>query len=290
LKNIFIILFLIVGCSNSKKKEEPLGLEYFKAKKEIYSNLISSTEEITARCDGLTFIGLYDAYMHITTIYEWEYSVKDGKKIPLTGQWHRDKDECFTKDLDGDGQTDSRSEISLEGVLGAIHALWARKDVDGLRRLKSFAEASKWTFGDGPAEYTYLPQLTFIISRAVDELSLNKDLVEDDSFNTLLKGYRGKVLADYIDIKGKIYGYLNPLELASLKSLNEEDPKNPIYEALLCRYNEENKSNCDSAKDLLSDENKWPPGALPEKDPTGWADSPAGAAVVYSWIVSILTM
>lgn len=270
---ILSLIILIAGCRHREQDAKVSNTDRLKEKLSFYCSQEINPYSFVNRCDGLTFIGLYDAYCKRVDIYRHEYP---------EGKWNRDVKPCYPKH--------SRSAISFESQLGAIHACWSRKDLVCFKRMKTYAENNDWVLGEGPLEYVKLNELSFVINKAIEKLSEESgprgiyDPVLDK-----LKGYRGKVIADYISIKGDIYGYLNEYEMILLKILIDKDPKNPIYNVLYGKYTKDGQKYTDKAIEKLLDETVFPrdnlPGQLKEID---WGNNLGQA--IYAWTVHILDM
>ena len=294
---LFSIIVMITSCQwqhESKGSYSGATLEAVAGKRDFYCDKALNIYKYLERCDGATFIGLYNAYCRGDEIYDHEYSYEIHGDMSVarefaTGQLNRDVMPCFELDLDDDGYTDSRSGCSFESIVGPLHAFWAKGDGDALMRVYEYAKANKWTFGAGPSEYTYLPHLYFLLSKMVEDLTFVA--ADDDdamvaSVLDKLEGYRGKVIALYLDLKSRVYGYLNPLEMELLETLLEKDDDNPIYTALWWRHRGEAKY-LDKTLAYLMREETFPSDKLPGRlRHIDWGDD--AGFVVYAWIVSIL--
>jgi len=280
-----VLILLVSSCGVLTKHEEKKTINDFdrvREKRDLYVSLISDPYELVARCDALTFVGLYDAATTSVDIYKHEYSY-DHVKTYRTGQWNRDVELCYEKDLNGDGYNDSRSAISTEGVLGAMHAMLSRNDKDGMRRLVEYAEANDWVFGAGPREYTYLPGLKPLLKDIFDDKLTLKDHASDTL--PFLESYKGNVLGDYLALKGRAYGYVRGAELELLDKLIDEAPLNPIYHALKHRFTDGDQQ---TAISILDEEEFFPSDKLPKAalEIFAWNDAPS--AILYVWTVAIL--
>jgi hypothetical protein len=246
------------------------------SKRDFYVKSIGNhPEQLVDRCDRLTFIGLYEAFgKRTTSFYKYEYSYIDGERKEFTGQWNRDVELCYEVG-------DSRSSISLEGVLGAVHGMVTRKDRAALKRLRKFALANAYVMGDGPTEYTLMPQLAAVIEKSI------KLMDEDTSVESQLKGYRGNVIADYILLHGRVYGYLNTWHVKMLEKLTIVSPDNPIYHAILARFTGD-EVHKNIAINILLREDLFSSDFLPTErvNEFSWGDAPP--AILYIYTVGIL--
>jgi hypothetical protein len=274
MNKLLLFLLLLPACRHPAQDTKINDIQKLQEKLSFYCSQDIDPYKLVDRCDGLTFLGLYDAYCKRIDIYAHEYPA---------GQWHRSIKPCYPKD--------SRSEISFESQLGAIHACWARQDAACFKRMLKYAEAHDWILGEGPEEYTKLNELSFLIKRAITNLdklaALTYDEAESKTLLDRLKGYRGKVITDYVSIKGKIYGYVNSAELALVKLALDKDPENPIYRVLYAKYEDGHGDDFNFAVTKLLDETVYPadklPGHLGQID---WGDEMGQA--VYAWMVSEL--
>lgn len=263
-----LIALLLLSCAKNKPVESKASLEDLQAKRDLYVELIKDPYALVERCDGLTFIGLFDAYGRRVDIYAHEYD--------NDGVWHRSVQPCYSVG-------DSRSEVSFEGLLGATHSLLARHDMAGLKRMYDYLEDNSWIAGEGPAEYTRVLQLRPLLKAIVDS-DLRISNSEDAS---VLSGYKGNVVADYLAVHAVAFGYLKSWHTALLKELYRKNPGSPIYSGMYHKFTDGDTSEAVTA---LADETMFPADALPEGSLAifDWAD--ASAAILYIYTVSLLEL
>lgn len=262
---ILIALFLI-GCETSSKPSKT-PLEEVQAKRDTYIDLIEDPYDLVNRCDGLTFIGL------------WDEAVQEERRVDIyrhedkDGGWHRDVLPCYPDD--------SRSEISAENIMGALRSLVVRQDYEGAERMYNYGNDRDWIMGEGPEEYTDLWFLEGIIS---DFLVMERSAFEL-GIRDKLKGYRGNVLADYIQLHGIINTYIEGWHKLMLEQLVKTTPQNPIYQALYHCYTDGDQT---IAVGILNNQETFPPDRLPETPLAlfDWSDAPA--SILYIWVVKIL--
>lgn len=305
---IILIYFCLSGCRHREQDVEVSSLQKLQDKRNFYCSQDIDVYKQVDRCDGLTFIGLYDAYCKQVDIWKHEYEVTyriegstephtkaDLEKVQYgTGKWNRDILPCYDFDVEGSGTGNSRSGISFESQLGAMHSIWARKDHAAAKRMLDYAVSHDWILSEGPEEYTKLNELSFLMKKIVSSLEGNglveqssEDATATDSILDKLKGYRGKVIADYISLKGKVYGYLNAYEMELLKLSIDKDPDNPIYKILMGKYEDGHQDDIDFAVGKLLDETVYPSDKLPgHLDQIDWGDNLGQA--IYAWMVSDL--
>jgi len=287
---LITLLISLLGCSyieKHKKSDDKKSLfNDIYSRALVYEKLIGNPYNNISRCDGLTFVGPYWAFMSNRStfdIYKHEYSInEEEKRIDGSGQWNRDVKPCYPND--------SRSGISTEGLLGALHAIRVAKDKDAIDRLIKFAEENKWIMGDGPEEYTRLIHLAPIAYKLQEVLngSFSSGETSDAVSNPWAKisGYRGNVIADYIGLKGAIYGYLRGYELEFLKTMIEKVPNNPFY---LYLYHSYTDSDYTKLIEVLTNETYFPLNKLPGKNARevfSWGDAPHG--LLYVWISGMI--
>ena len=233
------LILLLIGCIE-KHDPNPTITPYEQAEQRanFYQDEIKNPYQLFDRCDGLTFIGL------------WDWSVRSGKRVDIykheypKGKWHRDVEPCYDNDLDGNGESDSRSEISTESYLGAMRGMKIREDLHKIEDAIDYAEDHNYVLGEGPLEYTFLIHLMPLLYQIEDPENLiligimhNSEETQIDPWEKIT-GYRGNVIANYIDLKGKALGYINDYELKMVKKLRDKVPTNPIYHALYDCYRE----------------------------------------------------
>jgi hypothetical protein len=298
MKILLIFFFILTSCSwkwkhESKETTNPLDDAIDKAC--FYARQIKDPWKLCDKGDCLTFVGLWDAYADESCrddegfdIYQHEYTIVNDKKNYETGKWNRYTEPVYFGE---DQDNDSRSEISTEGILGALHALWTKKDSSGLKRIKQYGYSNSWIMGEGPTEYTRMYHLYPIISDMVEKYGTIRQ--SEDAYLDVwdkIKGYRGNVIADYIALKGRVHGSINSIELEMLETLTEKVPGNPHYWALYCLYSEADECGGDQSRalDILNLEEYFPSDKLPDdkKDVFDWSKGPS--AILYIYTVGII--
>lgn len=263
---LLITLFTLFACGKDKESDPIQNIESLKQKAKTYEALIAENGPyaLTTRCDSLTFVGLYASINKDLDLYKHFYE----------STWHRSVTPCYIVG-------DSRSEISLEGILSALHFMLSKGDLEGIEKLFMYGEHNSWVFGEGPEEYTKMPQLRPLLSDFIARKLVITAEVELPSF----KGYRGNVVALYIALKGRMFDYINGFEMRRLKDLRRAEPSNPIYHALVARYEEGNQSKAIS---ILSNLNHFPADRLPEQSLELFAWNDAPAAILFMWCVFLM--
>lgn len=253
---------LAASCGREGDTDTSNDISGLSAIKSRYVQLIGNDpQELVDRCDRLTFVGLYEAFGKRTTKFmDYEYGAK--------GKWNRDVEPCWPDD--------SRSEISLEGILGATHGLVTRKDKSALKRLRNYAIANGYVMGDGPTQYTFMPQLAFVLEKAYKLADSERTAFDK------LDGYRGNVIADYILLHGRIYGYIGRHHLLMLEELIKVAPNNPIYHAIYHRFLDGDQRR---AIELLADFNA---DILPQGADSRFHWGSASSAILFIYTVGIM--
>jgi len=253
------------SCGRSEARETINPMDVLKQKKTLYFSLVTNPYNYMQDCDSLTFIGLWEASgAPWVDLFAHERS---------TGKWFRHPEVCYPHP--------SRSSISFEGILGALHALWNRRDFNAIRRMQDFGNSRYWLMGEGPLEYTFMPHIAPLIAKM---LGKKMEPLGSDPW-LAIKGYKLNVVANYIYLKAKVYGGINKLEIAFLREAISQKPQNPIFHALLHRYTDGNQ---EIAIKILMNEQNFPFDRLPDRslDLFHWSDAPA--VVLYTYVVSIL--
>lgn len=270
-----VICLGLVHCRDKTPKSYDYTLDDIGGRLAFYIEAVGDIRSTMQRCDGLTFLGLWTAYGDDYNIYRHEYE---------PGEWHRDVKPCYPDD--------SRSEISTEGVLGALHAMTARGDDDKLEDLWAYLEANDWIAGDGPKEYTRVLQLRPLFK----EIRKKVGLVDQDKHKVVRFagenedasiGYRGNVLADYIALHHMALGYIESWHFAAIEELVESVPQSPLYQALYGCY--ESEKAYQTALNILGDDGIFPKDALPEPHLEGlWDWSQAPQLPLYAFTYRLL--
>lgn len=288
------------GCSYFESKDEQPGPSFDSAfRKGLgYLALIEDPEARIDRCDRLTFIGAWQAAVpkkHRIELEGYEYSINEaGEKIAETGQMNRDRKPCFGVDLDENGFDDSRSGISAEGIMGTAHSNLAAGNCELAERVYGYGKAQKWIFGEGPKEYTYLPHLASVLEETAKAAcpgaalaNMETQLREEsgDGWPTI-EGYRGNVIAYYIDLYRRIHGKVKSYHYEAIEYLRQEVPENPIYQALYGRFE---GNDYGELLALLNDETRFPAGNCPDNEANlfSWGKG-APACILYLYTLSMV--
>jgi hypothetical protein len=259
------------------------SLSDVKARAEVYQRLMGDPYSRVARCDGLTFIGLFDAATESVDTYKHEYTVNaDGSKLYATGEIHRDREPCH---VDGQAQNDSRSECSLENVLGFLHSMQSRGDTKAVRRVVAQAKSNNWSFCyGGDSGYTKLPQLQLLLNDWIAKLDGKAFLAEDADAIAQIKGFRGNVLGSYLTLKGRVFGYLRDYELEAVDELISAVPGSPLYRAIYHRFSDGDQSK---AIKIMTGTN-FPTDDLPNDEHRTFDWGETSEAMLYVWTYGLM--
>lgn len=249
-----IMILLMLGCGKSKPdKGLPIGdrLELYKT-----ANLSD-----VPRCDSATFwthAGAVGVKFDISTI----------EKTP--GRIERHTEPCYPEG--------SQASSSREMYIGWLHYIWTTKDFAALKRLKEYGNSHGWVFGEGPHDLIDMSPLIPIVLLMENNMTLieNTNLTFDDT----LSGFKGHVLASYLWLWGRVNGQIGPAGMSILRSLEDANPSDPMYQALLHRFTDGDFSK---AKAILDNKNVFPDDRIPDtKASFGWGSCP-------DWLYFLIT-
>ncbi len=173
--------------------------------------------------------------------------------------------------------------------MGAMRGLWTRQDFKGISRSVKYGEDNNYKFGEGPKEYTFLLHLMPLLYKMQEPEKLVAMGYSSDDWPDpweKIRGYRGNVIANYIDLKANVYGYVNAWEMKAMEKMVEKVPSNPIYHALYNCYREDGGDQ-QTAIDILSGE-EFPIETLPEDHLELFDYGKAPAVILYLWAVKII--
>lgn len=256
-----LLTLMLFACGKNVSEEPTSNLDNVLEKDRIYSALIGNDPyRLVTAGDALTFVGLYASAKKWKSLYKHMYD----------NTWHRNVYEVYPDE--------SRSGISLEGMLSAINFLISMNDVDGIKQIYQYGQDNDWIFGVGPEEYTQLPQLEYLLQSYCES---NLTGLEFPSF----EGYKGNVIGLWVATKGRLYGYIRDAEITLVERLISAEPSNPIYHTILHRYTDGDHSK---AVSILSNDKIFPPDRLPSTplDLFAWNDAPS--AILFVWTVFLM--
>lgn len=235
MKNIFILALSLIffSCGKQEEKDTTNDYEDLAFLDLLYRNQLKnySIEELfPERCDRLTFVSLYSAYVERQDLSVYE-------KEP--GKFTRDVKSCLD-DLDGNGKPDSKSNISPEGVAGVLHDALTYGDQGRLLRIREYGFSNNWVMGEGDRNLTYMPQLKFILSDMLGEEVLGFNGIDIKAKSSILANeYKFNVLTLFAWLKVKYYGGLDKHEYLIFKNLK----RTKLVKALLNRLNDGNQED-----------------------------------------------
>jgi hypothetical protein len=283
----------LCGCSffrNEDKGNPPGGADINRvmARAEFYAESLGDPYKLVDRCDSLTFVGHYAAGLkpNVIAIGLHEYTVgSSGVKTYKTGQWHRSKEPC-NNDADID---DSRSECSKENILGAFHAMLTNRDYASILRTIRYGRGNDWSFcSGGDASYNKMVEFGPLLNDWEELLTNSTTLVGDDDAMAIpsLAGYRGNVLASYILLKGRAFGYINTAEKVALQKLINDVPGSPLYHAIYHRFTDGDQTRAVT----MMDGSGWSNDSMPpsEKDAGPWSWQGGDSRMMYVWTAKVI--
>jgi hypothetical protein len=270
---LIYISLLLVSCGTQKIEKSPTVADsldkQLKSKTELYLSLITSDELLfPERCDKLTFKSLLSA----------AGPFQDMSAFEVAGKYSRDVVPCYPND--------SKSSISRDGILAVLQDIWTHGDLVRLNRMIAYGEAHNWVVGEGPLDYTNMALLLPIIYRMQDRLSgkTNLELASSAALDSVLSGFQGHLLANYLWLKARMEGSLNALEVSLLKSLVSANPRDPMYQALYHRFTDGDMSE---TYKILLDSPEFPDDHLPlETGVFGWGSEPALVAYLVALAIA----
>jgi len=248
-----IIIGALFFLNCGKVKQEPNdntepadALTNINIKGAIYAE--QGDELYTKRCDKLTFKALFDTYGRQIDLFTHEW---------FPGEWHRDTIVCINNG--------SNSEISRDGLIMLLHALWERKDMDAVRRLYDYGKAHGWKAGDGPDDLTSMAPLVPIMQAMLD--IEERQIIEPRDIWT---GFRAHLIVLYIHLVGKVKGEISEAYYQMLKKYYKENENNPLISAIYHRYTD---GDFTMAVTALNDDTYYPPRAIIEEEDS-WPSCP----------------
>ena len=255
ISTIVPISMALVGCGTHKSTSTDNPLGQVQAKGTFYTNNLSSAI-YTERCDKLTFEGLLSV--------EVTQEIEIFQSSP--GKWNRDTKPCYPDY--------SASEISNEGIVSVLHALWSTQNCALISDLYDYGIKNNWIMGAGDKEDTNATVLFPTILKEKDLICKTSSLTTIESdLDAVLSGYRGHILASWIWLVGRMDGTINGLEKAALDDLVGSSPQDPYYLALNSRFG--NGDQTLAIEGLIND-TEFPSTVFPLEDSVfGWGSAPA---------------
>jgi hypothetical protein len=122
------------------------------------------------------------------------------------------------------------------------------------------------------------------------KLSLALTLAEEADAIAIpnLEGFRGNVLASYVLLKGRAFGYVRDAELEAVRTLIATVPESPLYRAIYSRFTD-GKQN--KAIHMMTTD-KWPVDRLPDGKqgtPNDFQWEGSHPAMIYSWTTAVMS-
>lgn len=294
---LMLVVLSFVSCGFFDKNEDTGAadsprLSDVQERAKVYVSLLGDPYRHVARCDSLTFSGLYSAAAPgVVDMLKHEYDLNsDGTKTYKTGQLHRSTEPCNTNPGTEGPKMDSRSEVSKENILAFFHDAYSRRDTDAMLRVIRRAKADNWCFAKGGDDgYNCAPEFGPLMNDIEKKLTGTFGLAEEADAIAIpkLEGYRGNVLHSYLLLKGRVFSYLRGAEVEALKTLVATVPESPLYRATLHRFTDGDHSRV--LRELTSID--WPTTILPNGkhgEPNVFQWEGSHPALLYVWCAGIL--
>jgi len=167
---LMLICLLVAGCGYLDK-EEPTKEDILDSEMEdLYSERLESTNDWdmgwpdTEDCDGLVWAGVACAAGVKVDLYPAFYKGRFKR---------RPKHSCYPDDHNGDGRPDSRSTISIDGLVAAMTCMSVNGDIDMAKEMARYGENHNWVYGEpwpeGIAEVYLKPWFQGVLGRLTHE-------------------------------------------------------------------------------------------------------------------------
>lgn len=270
MRSLVICLVAALATSCAKKTHDTWSVsDAFNQKNDIYLTLQHDWDD--NNCDWLLWRSLQDAVRRQTGVVE----TAEGSP----GKWYRTpgKDQrCFVNGKD----TGSASTISRDMILGLGVYLWQTGDGQKAGEVIAYVDAHQGNMGEGdPFRIDMRPGL-YSTFYAIKNLAANANFplpprVEDPDPEApagvqLTAGvladlftqtdYQAHLTVLHAFLRGLVYGALTDLEVKTIKSQVDRQPRNAFYQAVYHRFTDGDQT---TATRLLMDESFFPADALP---------------------------
>lgn len=281
-----ILVLALTSCGLFGKNEDQGAsmspkMSDVKQRAEVYRGLLGDPYQHVSRCDSLTFVGhLAAGVPRIVDIYKHEYD----------GGIHRSITPCNTNPGAEGPKMDSRSECSKENILAWFHAMLSLKDTDAILRTIRNARADDWRFCRGGDDtYNRAREFAPLLNDWEKKLSRSLSLAEESDAIAIpnLEGFRGNVLASYVLLKGRAFGYIRDVELEAVRTLIATVPESPLYRAIYSRFTDGKQSK--AIRIMTTDD--WPVDRLPDGkagQPNAFQWEGSHPAMLYIWTFAVM--
>lgn len=259
-KYFFLVVFLMVSCGKHKSHEMTAS-DRILAKYEFYKSKITE-ESYVDRCDKLTFKALESAYGVRQNVEEHE--IEPGKFI----RDRRDTSPCYSETQ---GDMGSKSSISFDPYLTLLHHSLTYRDLDLVRRIRSYGELHSWVMGEGLQERVYMPHLKFFVDLVASKLEGTVKVTgSEDALPNYFGGFRAHLGALAVDLMGRCEGGIGSVKIAYLEKLHAENKESALIQKIYSKWVTGDFSKVES---ILDDENTFPPDKLPANENLWWGPS-----------------
>lgn len=256
----YLLIFLLVSCSKSEKKESPPAPDALLAKRDLYLSLQSQAlnEHGYAhdKCDSLGFTALCKAAGGCPDA--------DLFASEDNGRWYRSPEkDCFDKG-------ESQSDFSKDMALMLFVQLYRNKDLPALARFKAYVDANRYVLGrptdtaEGISRVIMSPGLILTMERLYKHLSGSWSgtpiPAENQALPVINRGFLAHLDVLKIWLDGELTGATDDVADFVLRSQVERQPKNAIFQAAYHAYRDGDQSK---TVDVLLDESLFPSDRLP---------------------------
>lgn len=255
-----LILFLLVSCNKSEKKEPLSAPDALLEKRDLYLSLQSQAlnEHGYAhdKCDSLGFTALCKAAGGCPDADL--YSSEDN------GRWYRSPEkDCFDKG-------ESRSDFSKDMALMLFIQIYRNNDLLALVRFKNYVEENRYILGrptntaEGISRVIMSPGLISTMERLYKHLSDSWSgtpiPAENQALPVINRGFLAHLDVLKIWLDGELTGATDDVADFVLRSQVERQPKNAIFQAAYHAYRDGDQSK---TVEILLDESLFPSDRLP---------------------------
>lgn len=255
-----LILFLLVSCTKSEKKEPLSAPDALLEKRDLYLSLqlqaLNEHGYAHDKCDSLGFTALCKA--------AGGCPAADLFASEDNGRWYRSPEkDCFDKG-------ESRSDFSKDMALMLFVQLYRNNDLLTLARFKTYVEANRYVLGrpintaEGISRVIMSPGLILTMERLYKHLSDSWSgtpiPAENQALPVINRGFLAHLDVLKIWLDGELTGATDDVADFVLRSQVERQPKNAIFQAAYHAYRDGDQSK---TVEILFDESLFPSDRLP---------------------------
>lgn len=239
---ILVLMLLISGCGYIDKQQpeddeptsnEEMYLQYLEYLDEANNNWELGWPDVHD-CDGLVWSGVACAA---------------GIKVDLEPAFHEGRFErrpyksCYPDDLDGNGQPDSRSTISNDGMVAAMLCIETQQRIDMAQEMADYGEKNGFIYGepfpDRIAEVFLKPHFQGLLGRIARQNRSYSKIPLALFYSA--EDYVAHIQTLAILAETKVSGGVSSENLALLEKYLQRDPDDYLIRSVLGVYNGEIK-------------------------------------------------